>query len=268
MTGSLRLIGCTLVAVLALMAVAITVNAQGPAAADLMAEANSRYDREEYAEAVQLYESLVRDGYHDTALYYNLGNAHLGNGDLGRAVLNYLRARELSPRDPDVRANLELARELTVDRIAAERGSILESVSYAGLRLLNRGELGIVALGMWFVCGVATGGLLIWRAFPMRNVVRVFAVLVVAATLASSLTFLSTLYANPYDSTGVVIVDAVEVLDGPGWQYAEEFIVHSGAQVRMNDSRHGWVEVYLPGGELQGWVPAYALVGVERAGGG
>ena len=268
MTRSWRLPSVIFIAVVGLMAIAMTVNAQGPVATDLMAEANSRYDREEYAEAVQLYESLVADGYHDTALYYNLGNAYLGDGDLGRAVLSYLRARELSPRDPDVWANLELARELTVDRIAGERGSILESVSYAGLQLLNRGELGLLALGMWLVCGVAIGGLLIWRAFPMRNVARVFAYLVVAATLASSLMFLSTLYANPYDSTGVVTVDAVEVRDGPGWQFSEEFIVHSGAQVRMNDSRNGWVEVSLPGGELQGWVPAFALVAVGQTGGG
>ena len=262
MTRSWRLPSVTFIAAVGLMVIAITVNAQGPAATDLMAEANSRYDRGEYAEAVQLYETLIGDGYHDTALYYNLGNAHLGNGDLGRAILSYLRARELSPRDPDVRTNLELARELTVDRIAAERGSIFESVSYAGLRWLNRGELGLVALGMWFVCGVAIGGLLIWRAFPMRSVARVFAYLLVAVTLATSLTFLITLYANPYDSTGVVTLEAVEVRDGPGWQFSEEFIVHSGAQVRMNDSRHGWVEVSLPGGELQGWVPASALEAV------
>ena len=100
----------------------------------------------------------------------------------------------------------------------------------------------------------------------MRNMARVFAYLVVAATLASSLTFLSTLYANPYDSTGIVVVDAVEVVDGPGWQYAEEFIIHSGAQVRMNDSRLGWVEVSLPGGELEGWVAAYAIEAVVRSG--
>ena len=265
MTRSWRLLCGTLAAVVALMAVAITADAQGPAATDLMAEANSRYDREEYAEAVQLYESLVGDGYHDTALYYNLGNAHLGNGDLGRAVLNYLRAREFSPRDSDVRANLKLARELTVDRIAAERGSILESVSYVGLQWLNRGMMGVVALGVWAGCGIAIGVLLVWRAFPMRPVVRVFAVLVAVATLASYLMFLSTLYANPYDNTGVVIVDAVEVLNGPGWQYSEEFIIHSGAQVRMNDSRHGWVEVSLPGGELEGWVTTHAIEAVGQS---
>ena len=99
----------------------------------------------------------------------------------------------------------------------------------------------------------------------MRRVFRVFAVLVAVATLASTLMFLSTLYANPYDSTGVVVADAVEVLDGPGWQYSEKFIIHSGAQVRMNDSRHGWVRVSLPGGEIEGWVPAYALVAVGWA---
>ena len=70
---------------------------------------------------------------------------------------------------------------------------------------------------------------------------------------------LSTLYANPYDNTGVVIVDAVDVMDGPGWQYSGKFIIHSVAQVRMNDSRRGWVEVSLPGGEIEDWVPSYAL---------
>ena len=268
MTRSLRLLCGTLAVVVAFAGVAIPANAQSPAATDLMAEANARYDREEYAEAVLLYESLVGDGYHDVALYYNLGNAHLGDGDLGRAILSYLRARELSPRDPDVRANLELARESTVDRIVAERGSLPESASYVGLQWVNRGDLGVVALVMWVVCGVAIGGLLIWRAFPMRAAVRVFATLVAVATLGSSLMFLSTLYANPYNSTGVVIVDAVEVVNGPGWQYSEEFIIHSGAQVRMNDSRNGWVRVSLPGGELQGWVPAYALIAVGRAEGG
>ena len=265
MTRSLRLLCGTLAVVVAFAGVAIPANAQSPAATDLMAEANARYDREEYAEAVLLYESLVGDGYHDVALYYNLGNAHLGDGDLGRAILSYLRARELSPRDPDVRANLELARESTVDRIVAERGSLLESASYVGLQWVNRGRLGVVALALWTVCGLAIGGLLIWRAFPMRAAVRVFAALVAVATLGSSLMFLSTLYSNPYNSTGVVIVDAVEVVNGPGWQYSEEFIIHSGAQVRMNDSRHGWVEVSLPGGELEGWVPTHAIEAVGQS---
>ena len=76
------------------------VFAQEPSPGELMARANVHYDREEYAEAIQQYEALIGQGYRDAAVHYNLGNAYLESGDLGRAILNYLRAEELSPRDP------------------------------------------------------------------------------------------------------------------------------------------------------------------------
>ena len=67
---------------------------------------------------------------------------------------------------------------------------------------------------------------------------------------------LSMLFSNPYENTGVVTARTVEVLSGPGPQYGDEFALHSGAQVRLVDSRHGWLQVALPGGELQGWLPS------------
>jgi len=43
-------------------------------------------------------------------LEYNFGNACYQSGDFGEATLHYLRALSLSPRDPDARQNLALAR--------------------------------------------------------------------------------------------------------------------------------------------------------------
>ena len=74
----------------------------------------------------------------------------------------------------------------------------------------------------------------------------------------------SMLISNPYENTGVVTVRTVEVLSGPGPQYGEEFALHSGAQVRLVDSRHGWLQVALPGGELEGWLPSHAIEAVGR----
>ena len=91
---------------------------------------------------------------------------------------------------------------------------------------------------------------------------------VTAATASSLVLLVSMIYANPYDSTGIVTAAAVEVVSGPGPQYSEEFTLHNGAQVRLTDSRRGWWRVALPGGELQGWVPAHALETVGRDGGG
>ena len=245
-----------------------SVSAQGPSDAGRMAGANERYERGEYAEAAQQYEALVDRGYGTAAVYFNLGNAYFQDGDLGRAILNYLRAREKSPRDADIRTNLDLARAKTVDRITAERGSLIESVSFVGRRWATPSELGVAALLLWTGSGLFIGALLVWRTFLFRRLIRAIAASLTVATLASFLILVSMVLANPYDNTGVVIAESVEVVSGPGPQYAEEFTLHSGAQVRLDDSRHGWVRVALPGGELQGWVPAHALEAVGRMGGG
>ena len=100
MIGLWRLSIASLAGVCALLVAASGALAQAPQAADLMTEANSRYERGEYADAAQPYEALVEMGYEDAAIYYNLGSTYFEMGDLGRAILNYLRAQELSPPRP------------------------------------------------------------------------------------------------------------------------------------------------------------------------
>ena len=267
MTGILRR-RSALIAALLLLAVLVTgnVGAQESSATDLMTRANERYERGEYAEATQQYEALIDRGYSDTAVYFNLGNAYLESGDLGRAILNYMRARELSPRAPDVTENLELALGMTVDGIEAERDSLVESLSYFAYRWATTGELGVLALLLWVFAGMGMGALLIWRTFPLRRALRMGTAAATAATAASLVLLVSMTYANPYDSTGVVTAEAVDVVSGPGLQYPEEFTLHSGAQVRVTGSRHGWIRIALPGGELEGWVPSHALESVGRSG--
>ena len=79
-------------------------------AGDAMSIANQLYEAGQYAQAAQAYQQLVNQGYGDGALFYNLGNAHFKQGDYGRAILNYRRAQQLAPRDPDIETNLALAR--------------------------------------------------------------------------------------------------------------------------------------------------------------
>ena len=242
------------------------VMAQAPGG--IMSEANLRYERGEYAEAAQQYEALIDLGYKDSTVHYNLGNAYLESGDLGRAVLNYLRAEELSPRDPDIQANLDLARSRTVDQLQTEGDSLVASISDFGRRWVTTGESGAAALLLWAVAGLATGSLILWPAMRGRRLLRSAAVVAFVAMLAPLALLLSMLYSNPYENTGVVTAGTVEVLSGPGTQYGEAFTLHSGAQVRLVDSRHGWLQAALPGGELGGWLPAHAIEAVGQDGDG
>ena len=242
-----------------------SVTAQAPSPAELMSEANERFSRGEYAEAAQQYESLIADGFRDAALFYNLGNAYFEQGDFGRAILYYLRAERLFPRDPDIRANLELARSHTVDNLHVEGDSLVASLSNIAHRWMTPAGLGTAVLLLWLLGGLTLAALfVVSRSRRLAVVLRTVMACAFLLALLMLPFWLSLLYADPYKNTGVVIAEAVEVASGPGAQYGTEFTLHSGAQVKVIDSRKGWMMVTLPGGELRGWLPARTIETVRR----
>lgn len=232
--------------------------AQERSAADTMSDANDRYERGDFAGAVQAYEDLIEGGYEDAALYYNAGNAYFKMGDLGRAILNYLRAQDLSPRDPDIRANLELARSRTIDQIEGE-DSLIASISAFGRGLATAEEIGIVALALWVCSALGMGAAALRPTMRLRALVRGSSIAGMTAALFSLLLLSSMLYANPNDDAGIITAQEIDVLSGPGAQYPTEFTLHSGAQVRIVEFRQGWRWIALPGGDLQGWIPSDAI---------
>ena len=267
----IRWIGLTMglmVAIAVFAGLAGGVMAQEPSAQDMMAAANQRFESGEFAEAAQQYEALVGLGYRDAAVHYNLGNAYMEDGDLGQAILNYLRAEELSPRDPDIIANLNLARSRSVDQLQAEGDSLVASVADFGRRWATATEFALAALLLWAVAGVAICVLIIRPVIRGRAILRGVAAAAIVVMLVPLVPLVSMLISNPYENTGVVTARTVEVLSGPGPQYGEEFALHSGAQVRLVDSRHGWLQVALPGGELEGWLPSHAVEAVGSGEGG
>ena len=70
--------------------------------------ANKLYDDGKFVEAIAIYQK-IEPKYSN--VFYNLGNACFRANQLGRAILNYERARRLCPRDPDILANLSFAQE-------------------------------------------------------------------------------------------------------------------------------------------------------------
>ncbi len=121
---------------LILLAALLLVAAAGAVqAADVKAEfeeGNKFYEQRDFESAIRIYESIVHDGAESATLYYNLGNAYFKSGDIGHAVLNYLRAERLDPSDEDIQHNLDFARRLTrVDMEGVELNpisSFLDSV--------------------------------------------------------------------------------------------------------------------------------------------
>ena len=254
-----------LIAAVLLAAIPLAVAAQGSGDLEAMAASNSLYEGGLYEQAALSYQQLADKGYDDPALYYNLGNAYFKQGDLGRAILNYLRAERLAPRDDDVKANLDFAREQTLDVLEAGEAPFVRFVTGLLFRFTT-GELGAAALACWLLFAA---GLLLAMIGPRRWLAwaRPAAAAAAVLLLLSGGSLAGRLYFESASSEAVIVAEEVDVVSGPGSRYTPEFTLHAGAEMGLVERRGAWARIALPGGSLQGWVPAASVeeVAVSRA---
>ncbi|MDY6970789.1 MAG: hypothetical protein SV775_00510, partial [Thermodesulfobacteriota bacterium] len=140
-----------------LLVLTVGVTAQDQQEEELFFRANQAYKEGRFQEAIEGYLSLIESGHANGNVYYNLGNAYIRSNQLGRAVLNYERARLLKPRDADLDFNLRYARERMRD-VVPERRSVIDMTFF---------WLGSVSLRNLF-WGFAVLNSLIWAVFTVR----------------------------------------------------------------------------------------------------
>jgi tetratricopeptide (TPR) repeat protein len=226
---------------------------------EAMQAGNTSYESGQFNEAIAIYQSIVDAGIHDSALYFNLGNAYFKQGDLGRAIVNYLRAYRLDPRDSAIVANLAIARLQTLDRLDDGSESTLANLVEVAEEWLTLREAAILALFLWLLVSILLVVAILferWRRYSLwaAGILCVF-------LLIGLFSMASRTYRESSSPQAVIVADEVDVTSGPGnaEQYVVEFNLHSGAEVRITDNRPGWRRVALPGADFQGWVPAEAV---------
>ena len=79
--------------------------------------AEKQYADKNYKQAIESYETLIKQGYTSFKLHYNLGNAYYKNNEVGLAIYHYELANKINPNSEDVKINLHLANEKTIDKI-------------------------------------------------------------------------------------------------------------------------------------------------------
>src|SRR5437867_7486838 len=135
--------------------------------------ANKLYYEGKFAEAAAAYEKLAQSGQGAPALYFNLGNALFKSGQIGRAIAAYRQAEQLTPRDPDVRANLQFAR----NQIQGPTFSANRWERWLGKLTLNEWTL-LAAGAIWL--WLLLLGLLQWRP-AWKRPLRAYVVALAAA---------------------------------------------------------------------------------------
>lgn len=219
-----------------------------------MQKGNVYYKNNQYQLAIDKYDKLIKQGYQGTSLYYNLGNAHYRLGNVGYAILYYEKALKLSPNDEDVKHNLELARINIKDKVETLPPffifniweSVLASLSVSGWTVFV-----YIVFILLLLCVIAY---FFSRTSTQQRIsffsgVGVFAVLILAIIL------LAVKMNKEFNiKDGIIVSNVVNVKSSPDNSSKDEFIVHEGLKIRLEDKVDNWVKIRLADGKL-GWIP-------------
>jgi hypothetical protein len=216
----------------------------------LLFRANRAYLEDRFEEAAALYEEIVARRHRNGHVFYNLGNAYVRLGKVGRAILSYRKARLLLPRDGDLEANLHYARSLTQDRIEGASPSLWNTLAfwYFGMNLR---EL-LIAFVFFNLLFWASAAFILYRDSEWAKWSLWLSLL--ASILLGASTGLKFMESFR-NAGGVVLAEETPVRAGFTRNDTVLFVLHEGAEFTMLGEENGWWKIALADGK-KGWVPA------------
>lgn len=216
--------------------------------------ANAAYTEGDYNQALSLYDSVYQMGYESAALYYNLGNSYFKADDIANAILFYERALKLAPQDEDIKSNLEMARQLTLDKIEKvpelfyERWwqQMMNTFTMDGWAVLF-----VISLSVFFVALVFfILSKIVWvRKLSFYSGIIIF--LIAGFSLIFSL---KQQHEVVDDTDAIVFKPSVTVKASPDKKSVNLFVIHEGTKVYILDKLGNWYEIKIDNGSV-GWIP-------------
>lgn len=217
----------------------------------LFYEGNASYGEGQFKEAALDYEKALALGFESGPLYYNLGNAYFKHGLLGKAILNYLRAKRLMPRDADLRSNLDYAQSLIKGGMVIPERKWLTRVFLNAADSFSLDRITFLSVFLYFMLSAMLILLIL-----LKNLRRIFiyASLVLAVFLIVYVSiFFTQFHKILIQNHAVVIAEACDSKFEPFDAATTFFTLNEGESVNVIASREDWVKVRRMDGK-QGWL--------------
>lgn len=222
------------------------------------AEGDSAYMKNDFASAIQIYEALLKKE-EAADIYYNLGNSYYKADNIAKAILNYERALLLQPGNADYRANLEVARSKTIDKMEA----VPEIFFITWIKSL----INSMSVNAWAICGIMCFILLIVSIyfFVFSKQILWKKIGFIAGILFLIFVILSNVFAAEQKdrllnrNKAIVMSPSVTVRSTPSEGGTSLFVLHEGSKVNLKDSSmKDWKEICLDDGKV-GWLPSSSI---------
>ena len=210
-------------------------------------EFEKSYDASDYKNAIIFMEQKIQNEPNGTN-YYNLGNAYYKNHELGKAFASYLKARELSPLDSDVKANINFLKEKLLDSLETEYVTTADMFFFWNFFINKKTSILIFfILSASFLLSVFA--LLTFK--PKTSFKVVALVLFVCTLIWGGSSFVK----YNHMSWTAVINETVDVKSSPNLDSSTLFSLHEGAPLMIQDKLYegNWYKIKLSDGK-EGWI--------------
>jgi tetratricopeptide (TPR) repeat protein len=222
-------------------------------------DANQQFRTGDFAGAAAAYEKILANDGPCAAVLYNLGNSYQSLKQYGPAILAYERARLLTPRDPDLLANLALARKAATAFEQPGKSPRLQ----AALEYLSSNEWSWLVAGSALFLGITSvirGAV----SLPLRfRKLRIVAVCV--ASFAIAIGSVALYLRRGETLRGIVLSEEATVRLSP-FEKAESLgTAGPGRVVLLGPENGGFRYVEIPGTSLRGWLAAHEVAAINPA---
>jgi hypothetical protein len=203
-----------------------------------------------------LYEKILESGTTCSAVLFNLGNSYFRLKKVGLALLNYEKARQLSPEDPDIIANIKFANSAIIDRLPSREQS------FAGAIVFRLHTLFPLQIQLWLIVALLFCLSILFSLFlfvsPNARLWIIYgSSILLCVTLSLGFSAAVKIYNREQIEFAIVLSPSLDAKNQPNGNKVL-FTVHEGTKFRVRKTLNDWVLVSLPTG-VSGWVQASAL---------
>ncbi len=241
--------------VIFVLLLSLTITAQKKS---IFEQATTAYNEGEYEKAISFYTTILDDGQHSAALYYNLGNSYYKLNDIPNSIYFYEKALLLTPHDLEIQNNLGYAQQMTLDAI--------DIIPETGLSKIYKKITKTLSFDQWAYTAIVFIILFVllyivfyyvqysskkrW-AFIGSLFCLFFALVAVAFAFVQFNDF------NNY-RPAIIFANEIEIQAEPNTTSDSVFVLHAGTKVNILEELDDWKKIKISDGKT-GWISSENL---------
>jgi len=219
---------------------------------DLWNMAGEAFAAGQWQNALNYYQMIEGENLESADLYYNIGNTYFKLDDIAHAILYYERAMKLDPAHSDAAHNLEIVRQMTLDKIDVVPDFILVSWFRNLRQSLSADAWAWITLALAALVGVLFLLFRLGGSPALRTVSFIVGCVFAVLTVFTFVFSLQQKRAITRQDSAIVTSPVCSVKSSPAEGGKTVFVLHEGTKVRILDNVGDFAKISIADGR-QGW---------------